>query len=76
MQRKSVLRPVAGAITCAVANNLASPAVSDAVTLPCLSSAGPPGRDGGELSQPVTRLAKPHELRAARFSRCEGSLRW
>jgi hypothetical protein len=36
----------------------------------------PNGRNGGELRQPVTRVAKPYELRAARSSRCERLLRW
>jgi hypothetical protein len=36
----------------------------------------PNGRNGGELRQPVTRVAKRHELSAARSSRCEESLRW
>jgi hypothetical protein len=76
MQRKSVLRSVTGAITCAAAGNLASPAFSEAATLPCSSSAGPMGRNGSELRQPVTTVAKPFELRAARSSRCEESLRW
>jgi hypothetical protein len=77
MQGKSVLRSVTGAITCAAAGNLASPALSEAARLPCSSSAaGPMGRNGGELRQPVTTVAKPYELRAARSSRCEESLRW
>jgi hypothetical protein len=76
MQRKCVLRSVTGAITCAAAGNLASPAFSEAARLPCSSSAGPMGRNGGELRQPVTTVAKPYELRAARSSRCEESLRW
>jgi hypothetical protein len=54
---------------------LASPAFSEAATLPC-SSAGPMGRNGGELRQHVTKVAKPHELRAARSRRCKESLRW
>jgi len=37
---------------------------------------GPMGRNGGELRQRVTRVARPYELRAARSSRCEGSLLW
>jgi hypothetical protein len=76
MERKSVLRSVTGAITCAAAGNLASPAFSEAATHLCSSSAGPMGRNGGELRPPVTRVAKPYELRAARSSRCEESLRW
>jgi hypothetical protein len=75
MERKSVLRSVVGAITCAAAGNLASPAFSEAATRPC-SWAGPMGRNGGELRQHVTRVAKPYELRAARSSCCEESLRW
>ena len=76
MERKSVLRSVTGAITCRAAGNLASPAFSEAATLPCSSSAGSMGSNGGELSQPVTRMAKRYELRAERSSRCEGTLRW
>jgi hypothetical protein len=76
MERKSVLRSVTGAITCAAAGNLACPGFSEAATLPCWSSAGPMGGNGGELRPPVTRVAKPYELRAARPSRCEESLRW
>jgi hypothetical protein len=76
MERKCVLRSVTGAITCAAAaGNLAGPAFSEVAMLPCSWSAGPMGRNGGELRQPMTRVAKPYELRAARFSRCEGSLR-
>jgi hypothetical protein len=74
MERKSVLGSVTGAITCAAAGT--SPAFSEAATLPCSSSAGPMGRNGGELRPPVTRVAKPYKLRAARPSRCEESLRW
>jgi hypothetical protein len=70
MERKSVLRSVTGAITCAAAGNL------EAATLPCSSSAGPMGRNGGELRQRVTRVAEPYELRAARSSRCEEALQW
>src|SRR3982074_836317 len=44
MERKSVLRSVAGAITSVAAGNFASPAFSKAVTLPCSSSAGTVGR--------------------------------
>ena len=73
MERKSVLRSVAGAITCAAARNLASAACSEAATHPCSSSAVPIDRTGRELRQHVTRVAKPYELRAAR---CEESLRW
>jgi hypothetical protein len=75
MERKSVLRPVTGAITCAAAGNLASPAFSEAATLPCSSSAGRMGGNGGELGQPVTTLAKPYELRAARSGPREEVLR-
>jgi hypothetical protein len=71
MERKSVLRSVTGA----AAGNLASPAFSEAPTLPCSSSAGPMGRNGGELRRPATRVAKPYELRAARSGGCGGSLR-
>ncbi|HEV3500027.1 MAG TPA: MASE4 domain-containing protein [Bradyrhizobium sp.] len=45
MARKSVLRSVSGAIS-AAAGNLASPAFSEAATLPGSSSAGPMGRNG------------------------------
>ncbi len=76
MEWKNVLRSVTGAITSAAAGNFAGPALSEAATLPCSSSAGPMGRNGGELRQRVTTVAKPYELRAARSSRCEGSLRW
>ncbi len=76
MERKSVLRLVPGAITCAAPGNLVSPTISEAATLPCSSSAGPTDRNGGELSQPVTRVAKPYELRAARSSPHEEALRW
>jgi hypothetical protein len=76
MERKGVLRLVPGAITCAAPGNFASPAFSEAATLPCSSSAGPMGRNGGELSQPVTRVAKRYELRAARSNRWEETLRW
>jgi hypothetical protein len=72
MERKSVLRSVTGAITCATAGSLASPAFSETATL--AASAGPMGNHGGELKQHVTRLAK-HELRAAPSSRREGALR-
>jgi hypothetical protein len=75
MERK-VFRSVTGAITCAAAGNLASPAFSEAATLPCSSSADPMGRNDGDLSHPVTTLANPYELRAARSSRCEGALLW
>jgi hypothetical protein len=74
MERKSVLSSVTGAITCATAGSLASPAFSETATLACSSSAGPMGNHGGELKQHVTRLAK-HELRAAPSSRREGALR-
>jgi hypothetical protein len=76
MERKSVLRSVTGAITCGAAGNLASPAFAEAATLPCMASVGPMGRNGGGLSQPVTRVAKRYELRAARSSRWEEALRW
>src|ERR1700682_6222602 len=74
MERKSVLRSVTGAITRAAAGRLASPALSEAATLPCSSSAGPMGRNGGELRQLVTRVAKPYEPRvpAAAEGRCDG----
>jgi hypothetical protein len=74
MERRSVLRPVTGAITCAAAGNLASPAFSKAATHPCSSSAG--RRNSDELGQPVTGLAKPHELRAACSGPREEVLRW
>jgi hypothetical protein len=76
MERESVLRPVAGATTCAAAGNLAGPAFSGAATLPCSLSAGPMGGNGGKLSQPVTRLARPYKPRAARSKRYEEALRW
>ena len=76
MERKSVLRSVTGAITCIAAGNFASPAFSKAVTLPCLSSAGPMGRNGSQPCQHVTRVAKLSELGAARSSRWEEALRW
>jgi hypothetical protein len=60
---------------CVAAGNLASPAISEATTLPYWSSAGPMDKNGDELRQPVMRMAKPFELRAARSSRCEESLR-
>jgi hypothetical protein len=34
------------------------------------------GQNGGELRQSVEKVAKRYELRAARSSRCEESLRW
>jgi hypothetical protein len=68
MERKSVLRSVTGAITCAAAGSLASPAFSEAATLPCSPSAGPMGRNGGERRQHVTRVAKPYELGSAHSS--------
>jgi hypothetical protein len=37
MKRKSVLRSVTGAITCAAVGNLSGPAFSEAATLPCSS---------------------------------------
>jgi hypothetical protein len=76
MERKTVLTSVTGAITCAAAGNLASPALSEAAALACSSSAGPMGRNGGERRQPVTRIAKRNELRAARSSGCEEPHRW
>jgi hypothetical protein len=76
MERKSVLRSVTGAITCVAAGNFASPAFSKAVTLPCSSSAGTMGRNGGQPCQHVTRVAKLSELGAAGCSRCEESLPW
>jgi hypothetical protein len=76
MERKSVLRPVAGATTCAAAGNLASAAFSEAATLPCSLSAGPMGGNGGERRPRVTSVAKPYGLRAARSSRREEALRW
>ena len=42
---------------------------------PYVSSAGPTGRNGGELGQPVMSIAKRFELGAARSGRCEESLR-
>jgi hypothetical protein len=76
MERKSVLISVTGAITCAAPGDLASPAFSEAATLPCSSSAGSIGGNGNEPRQRVTRVAKLYELRPARSSRCEESLRW
>ena len=34
------------------------------------------GQNGGDLRQPVMRVAKRYELRAVRSSRCEESLQW
>jgi hypothetical protein len=76
MGLKSVLRSVTGAITSGAAGNLASPAFSEAATLRCSLSAGSMGSNGGELSQPVTRMANRYELRPARSSRRERTLRW
>jgi hypothetical protein len=76
MERKSVPTSVTGAITCAAAGDLASPALSESATLPCSLSAGPMARNGDELRQHVTRVAKRYELRAARSSRWEEALRW
>jgi hypothetical protein len=76
MERKSVLISVTGAITCAAPGDLASPAFSEAATLPCSSSAGSMGRNGDELKHHVTRVSKRYELHAARSSRGEGALRW
>lgn len=72
--RHSVLRSVTGAIPGAAAGNLAGPAFSRAAMSACSSPAGP--SRNGEQRQPLTRVAKPHELRAVRSSRCEESLRW
>jgi hypothetical protein len=36
----------------------------------------PNEQNGGELRQPVTRMAKRYEPRAARSSRCGASFRW
>jgi hypothetical protein len=74
MERKSVLRPVAEATTCAATGSLASAAVSEAATLPCALSAHPMGGNGGERRQQATRVAKPYELRAARSSRRDEAL--
>jgi hypothetical protein len=60
---------------CVAAGNLASPAISEATALPYSSSAGPMDKNGNELRQPVMRMAKPFELRAARSSRCEEARR-
>jgi hypothetical protein len=76
MEQKSVLRSVTGAIRCAAAGKLASPALSEAATLPCASSAGSMGRNGGELRQRVTRVAKLYELRALRSGPREEALQW
>ena len=76
MERKSVVRSVTGAVTCTAAGNVASLAFSEAATPPCSSSVGTMDGNGGETRQRVTRVAKPHELRAASSSRCEESLRW
>ena len=75
MELKSVVRSVSGAIRCATTRNLAGLALSEAATLPCLSSAGPLDRNSGKLRQLMTKVAKPYGLRAARCSRCEGALR-
>jgi hypothetical protein len=56
--------------------NPLSPAFSQVAMLACSSSAGPMGRNGGDLRQPVMRVAKRYEIRAARSSRCEEWLRW
>ena len=60
---------------CPAAGSFANLAFSEAAVFPYSSSAGPTGRNGGELRQPVMRMAKRFELRAARSSRCEESLR-
>jgi hypothetical protein len=73
--RHSVQRSVTGATPGAAAGNLAGPAFSQAAMFVCSSSAGPTGRNG-EQRQPLTRVAKPHELRAVRSNRCEESIRW
>ena len=75
MDRKSVLRPVAEATTCAATGSLASPVFSEAATLSCALSAHPMGGNGGERRQQATRVPKPYELRAARSSRREEALR-
>jgi hypothetical protein len=74
MERKSVLRPIAEATTCAAAGSLAGPVFSEAATLPCALSAGPMGGNGGERRQQATRAPKPYGLRAARSSRREEAL--
>jgi hypothetical protein len=76
MERKSALGSVTGAVTCTAARNVASLAFSEAATPPCPSSVGTMDGNGGEPRQRATRVAKPHELRAAPSSRCEESLRW
>jgi hypothetical protein len=76
MERKSVSMSVTGAIACAAPADLASPAFSEAATLPCSSSAGSMGRNGDLPRHHLTRVAKLYELRAARSSCCEESLRW
>jgi hypothetical protein len=76
MERKSVLMSVTGASTCAAAGDFGSPALSEAATLPCSLSAGPMARNGDELRQHVTRVAKRYALHAARSSRGEEALRW
>jgi hypothetical protein len=75
MDQKSVLKSVTGAITCAAAGSCQSSLFTgrDACLLVV---SRPHGQNGGELRQPVTRVAKRYELRAARSGRCEESLRW
>jgi hypothetical protein len=76
MGTKTVLGSVAGAVTYGAAGNLASPAFSEVATLPRSSPAGSMGSNGGELSHSLTSSAKRYELRAARSSRFDGTLRW
>jgi hypothetical protein len=60
---------------CAAAGNLASPALSEAATFPYSSLTGPMSTNGSELRQHVVKAAKLFEVRAARCSRCEETLR-
>ena len=57
------------------AGNLGAMFSDAAAMLAYSSSAGLMGRNGGELRQPVMRVAKRYKLRAAPSSRCEESLR-
>jgi hypothetical protein len=57
---------------CVAAENLGNLATSEATVLPYSSSRGPIDKGGDKLR---LRMAKPFELRAARSSRCEESLR-
>jgi hypothetical protein len=76
MERKRVPRSVTGAVTCTAAGNVTILALSEAATPPCSPSVGTMDGNGGEPRQRVTRVAKPHKLRAAPSGRCEEPLRW